>query len=174
MSDTFRGRKYSVVTYDSHWINQYKGEHKVLSGVFGDSLVRIEHVGSTAVPDMAGQPIVDVLVVVTPDTAVENYIPALQKVGYVLDGVFLDKELYQLSREINRVKLVTVRIFKEGHPSVASILSVRDYLLENPNEVRKFSRAKRAWKKDYPVDYAAYRQAKSDYLEELLKRIAEK
>jgi len=48
-----------VVAYRPEWALQAREEIVRLSGALGAVAVRLEHVGSTAVPGLAGKPIID-------------------------------------------------------------------------------------------------------------------
>jgi GrpB-like predicted nucleotidyltransferase (UPF0157 family) len=56
------GRLIEVVDYDLDWINAFEVEAAALSHVFSQRLLEIHHVGSTAVPNLAAKPIIDILV----------------------------------------------------------------------------------------------------------------
>jgi GrpB-like predicted nucleotidyltransferase (UPF0157 family) len=52
--------------------------------VLGDRALRIEHVGSTAVPGLVAKPIIDILLVVADSADEQSYAAAREGVGYVL------------------------------------------------------------------------------------------
>jgi GrpB-like predicted nucleotidyltransferase (UPF0157 family) len=50
----------------------------------GDRALRVEHVGSTSIPGLAAEPIIDMLLVVADSSAESSYVPAMEQAGYVL------------------------------------------------------------------------------------------
>ena len=46
--------------YDPDWPRLYEREEDRIRSVLGDPVIRIEHVGSTAVPGLPAKPIVDI------------------------------------------------------------------------------------------------------------------
>lgn len=54
-----------VVDYDKEWPKQFTAIKKMLIKELADSVVSIEHVGSTSVPSLAGKPILDIDIVIS-------------------------------------------------------------------------------------------------------------
>jgi GrpB-like predicted nucleotidyltransferase (UPF0157 family) len=77
-------RAIVLVDYDSSWPVRFQGERAKLTTALGTEAIRIEHIGSTAVPGLAAKPIIDVLVTVADIENEPRYLPALQRAGYVL------------------------------------------------------------------------------------------
>lgn len=53
-----------IMPYDPTWPQQYAAEAARLKPIFNSALIGIHHVGSTAVPELAAKPEIDVLAVV--------------------------------------------------------------------------------------------------------------
>jgi GrpB-like predicted nucleotidyltransferase (UPF0157 family) len=77
-------RDIVVVDYDLSWPARFEVVRAKITTAFGAEAMRIEHVGSTAVPGPAAKPIIDVLVTVADVEDEPRYLPALQGAGYVL------------------------------------------------------------------------------------------
>lgn len=71
-----------VVPYDGRWESLFRAAAADLRGALGDSILAVEHVGSTSVPGLAAKPILDLLVAV-PDfgRAVDGF-ASLAAFGY--------------------------------------------------------------------------------------------
>jgi GrpB-like predicted nucleotidyltransferase (UPF0157 family) len=76
-------RRIVVVQYDEEWPRTFERHRQSIQHALGSS-VRIEHVGSTAVPGLAAKPIVDVQISVGDVESEQTYVPALTAVGYAL------------------------------------------------------------------------------------------
>ncbi len=56
-----------LVDYDAAWPAAFAAEAQLLRGALGARALRIEHVGSTAVPGLVAKPVIDIQVsVATP------------------------------------------------------------------------------------------------------------
>ncbi len=70
-----------IVEYDPAWPWLFEAERERVQSALGDVATCIEHFGSTAVPGMAGKPIVDLLVCVSGLESVSQPMPSLERLG---------------------------------------------------------------------------------------------
>ena len=54
-------RKIEVLPYDPGWVSEFEIEGKRISGALGDTMSRLHHIGSTAIPGISAKPIIDFL-----------------------------------------------------------------------------------------------------------------
>ena len=73
-----------IVAYDPRWRARFEAERRHIAAALGPLARRIEHIGSTSVPDLAAKPIVDVLVEVDDPAREEDYAGHLSAAGYEL------------------------------------------------------------------------------------------
>jgi UPF0157 protein BH1888 len=73
-----------VVPYDERWPQLFMTEAARVSGVLGDEVRAIKHIGSTAVPGLAAKPIIDNLLLVNKldSGAKKRLIEQLRPLGY--------------------------------------------------------------------------------------------
>ena len=74
-----------VVAYDPNWVNIYEAERALLMKVVGQSFVKIEHIGSTAIPNQHAKPIIDIMVATKTLDDLDHYLPTLNDLGYIAD-----------------------------------------------------------------------------------------
>src|SRR2546423_2723994 len=72
-----------IVDYDEEWPIRADEELHRLENALGRVAVRLEHVGSTAVPGLAAKPILDLQVSVAAMKPRAAYVEPLQRVGYL-------------------------------------------------------------------------------------------
>src|SRR5215218_1874125 len=70
--------------YDPSWPGKFEAVRVELAEALGQKAVAIEHIGSTAVPGLAAKPIIDVLVTVEAVEPDDEYVDALESVGFEL------------------------------------------------------------------------------------------
>ena len=76
-------RVIEVVEYDPNWITTFKKEAAILTAVFGERLLDLDHIGSTAVPGLCSKPIIDILVVLDDTDDISSYNPAMEPLAIV-------------------------------------------------------------------------------------------
>jgi len=70
-----------LVQYDPAWPLRFEAWRQRLSKVLGPKPVRIDHVGSTAIPGLAAKPVVDVQISVEDVRDESAYVPAIESIG---------------------------------------------------------------------------------------------
>ena len=157
-----------LVDYDPAWPHQFAEETDRIRSVLGDRVIRIEHVGSTAVPGLSAKPILDIVLVVTDSAQEAKYAADLEKIGYRLrirEPGWYEHRMFQGPEES-----VNLHIFSAGCPEVDRMLAFRDWLRTSPDDCEWYARSKRdlaqqLWK--YTQNYA---DAKTAVIAEILAR----
>jgi GrpB-like predicted nucleotidyltransferase (UPF0157 family) len=77
------GQLYPVMlsAYQAEWPVLFEKEKNILADIWGAEL-RIEHIGSTAVPGLAAKPTIDVLMQKPPERSDERIITVMTEHGY--------------------------------------------------------------------------------------------
>ena len=84
-SNLTRTRHASMITidpYDSAWPARFEVEALRIRRLLGELALRVEHVGSTAVPGLAAKPVIDIQVSVSSIEPLGSHIARLAQVGY--------------------------------------------------------------------------------------------
>jgi GrpB-like predicted nucleotidyltransferase (UPF0157 family) len=76
------GDPIAIVPYDPRWPALFDTEAFRLSRALGKTAVRIEHVGSTAVPGLAAKPVIDIQISVPALEPATRYANPLEALGY--------------------------------------------------------------------------------------------
>jgi GrpB-like predicted nucleotidyltransferase (UPF0157 family) len=71
-----------IQTYQKSWVDDFDAIKNTLSEALADLDIAIEHVGSTAVPNLAAKPIIDVDIIFKKTIDFEGVKAGLEKIGY--------------------------------------------------------------------------------------------
>jgi GrpB-like predicted nucleotidyltransferase (UPF0157 family) len=132
--------------------------------------VRVEHVGSTAVPGLAAKPIVDLLVSVAAIEPRTPYVVPLEGLGYLFAPDPDSPDFRFFGKPAERPRSYHMHVCIAGSEDEVRHLALRDYLRSDPDEVARYSAAKREVAARHPQDRLAYIDAKADYVEALQGR----
>ncbi|MDH1629201.1 GrpB family protein [Pseudomonas mosselii] len=124
-----------ITTYNPEWPQRYQSDKVLLASAFGDELLAIHHVGSTAVPQLAAKPEIDVLVEVSEHRNEAARDEVLLSLGYVR-GSDLSPGHHFYRRNVGEVRTHKIHICRCGHDSVIQMLTFRD-LLRNDASLRQ-------------------------------------
>ena len=161
-------RPIRLVNYDPEWPHIFEREAEKIRTALGERALRIEHVGSTSVPELPAKPIIDILLVAAESNNEPQYLDALEAAGYHLhirEPGWYEHRLFK--GPDNRVNL---HVFAVGCPEIERMVRFRDWLRSNKADRELYAQTKRAlaeqeWK--YTQNYA---DAKTEVIEEILSR----
>jgi GrpB-like predicted nucleotidyltransferase (UPF0157 family) len=126
---------------DPAWPRQYDELADRIRNVLLWRALQLEHVGSTSVPGLAAKPIVDIdLTVADPDRE-QDYVPALETIGFRL----VIREPWWYGHRALRADEPRCNLHVSGLDSPESVrhLIFRDWLRGNPDERDRYAAAKR-------------------------------
>src|SRR3954463_7125609 len=81
-------RKVEVVRHDPLWRDAFEAEAKRVAAALGENVVAVQHIGSTAIPNIYAKPIIDLLVEVREIAEVDGRSPAMESLGYEVMGEY--------------------------------------------------------------------------------------
>ncbi|NNL65824.1 MAG: GrpB family protein [Myxococcales bacterium] len=161
-----------VAPWDPAWPARFEHERDRLLPLFEPGRVRIEHVGSTAVPGLAAKPIVDVLLGVPTLAEIEARIPALEALGWQYvpehEEVFPDRRF--LARPAARPRSHHLHAVEIGTAFFRDHLAFRDHLRAHPADAAAYAALKRRLAERFRDDRPGYTEAKTAFIEGVLAR----
>lgn len=152
-----------VVPYDPHWSEKFAQEAAKIKAALGDNCITVHHVGSTSVPGLSAKPIIDMVPVVKDILKVDA--AALENLGYEGRG-----ELGMLFRRYFSNRACHLHIWEEGNPEIDKHLTFRSYLVENPDELKRYEALKLTLAETFRQDRASYTLSKDDLVKEILQK----
>jgi GrpB-like predicted nucleotidyltransferase (UPF0157 family) len=163
-----------IINYDPRWPTLFAEEAERLRATLDPSLIiGLEHFGSTAVPGLSAKPIIDILIAVRSlADAKASFVEALRKLDYVYwadnpktDRMFFVKGMPPFgSRRSHHVHVT------EAHGEMWQRLAFRDYLRTHPEEAAIYEQLKRRLATEHQTDREAYTDAKSAYVETVMRK----
>ncbi len=157
-----------IADYDSAWPLQFEQVAAKIRSALGGLVLRLEHVGSTAVPGLPAKPIIDIVLEVADSARESEYAPALESAGYELR--IREPEWYEHRMFRGSSPQVNLHVFSSGCPEVGRMLRFRDHLRTSQNDRELYASvkrdlARRQWK--FTQDYA---DAKTAVVQEIMSR----
>jgi GrpB-like predicted nucleotidyltransferase (UPF0157 family) len=163
-----RGRT-KLVPHQSEWAYEFAREKKRLSDLLGSAALKIEHIGSTAVPDVPAKPIIDIAVAVRAMQDTNDWPKLLSAEGYTYFGDREDRgdEFYAKGSEDKRT--IYLHVVLASGQRWSDYLMFRDSLRANASLRRKYSDLKRQLCVAHAEERTAYTSEKAQWITELLE-----
>ena len=174
-TDSNKNNLIELVPYNREWPKMAELEITALRQVLPkDQIVDIQHVGSTAIPEIQAKPIIDIQIAVHSLSAVkENFIDLLQTKEYVYwednpdpERLFFVKGMPPFGEK--RTHHVHVVEYTSKHWN--DKLLFRDYLISHPEVAHEYENLKIKLAQQHAQDREKYTDAKSVFIHKILDK----
>jgi GrpB-like predicted nucleotidyltransferase (UPF0157 family) len=161
-----------IVPYDPRWPREFETERQRIDAALGSLPHRVEHHGSTAVPNLAAKPIIDIQISVARLHPIDIYAQPLASLGYVHVPHEDDARCPFFHRPRDWPHTHHVHVVEAGGPEERRTLAFRDYLRAHSAAAREYDGLKRRLAARHGGRDAesreAYAAAKSAFVERVL------
>lgn len=163
-----------LLEYDPAWAELFEAEKKLLTELFGDDVVAIEHIGSTAIPGMSAKPIIDMNVALTSIENIDKYVPHLEKLGYVFmsNRRFIDRWFFPKGAESLRTHHLNL-VELDSETGWEYPLLFRDYLNTHSQDFERYKALKLDLASKHSEDRDSYTEAKGVFVREILDKTSQ-
>ncbi|MDD5218473.1 MAG: GrpB family protein [Candidatus Omnitrophica bacterium] len=168
------GLKRGTVKLCEHhdeWAELYEQEKQLLKNIFGDKIIEMEHIGSTAIPGVPAKPIIDINTAIKSldKETVDEFIEPLQKVGYTYMHEYPNRKFFVKGPEEKRthhLNLVEVGNQTDWHDKIL----FRDYLNSHQEARDEYGKLKLDLASKFADDRESYTKAKENFILEIIKK----
>ena len=150
-----------VLDYDPNWPGLFQSLRKRVASALGDMATAIEHVGSTAVPDLAAKPIINTDVLLACETMLPAAIERLASLGYIHRGNLGIPEREAFLAPANDAPH-HLYVCPPSSAEFQRHMAFRDYLRAHPNDAKIYGDLKIALAGRFREDRSAYDTATGD------------
>jgi GrpB-like predicted nucleotidyltransferase (UPF0157 family) len=151
------GRPIVIADYDSVWAQRFERERMEILRVCGAAFVRIEHMGSTAVPGLAAKPIIDILpglrslddappLVSQLESIGYEYVPEYEQPNAVDEGMPFRR---YFRKDVNGERAYHMHMVEADSDFFRTHLLFRDFLRISRADADEYARVKRRVAAEY-------------------------
>lgn len=174
MSANELGKLFPIIIQepDKNWEKIFRAEKELILEQFeGSGIIRIEHFGSTAIPNLKAKPTIDILIEISPNLEENRIIRTLKKIAYEYI-----RQPDNPPPHMMFAKGYTVNGFKgqSFHIHVRykgdwDELYFRDYLIQNEQQKKEYEKLKLDLAIKYRNNRDAYTKAKTGFIKSINK-----
>lgn len=158
----------ALVDYDPTWPDEFAQEKRRLEEAFGDKVVEIVHVGSTAVPGLTAKPIIDIEVGLSKLEDYKELIPLAENLGYYFmpERVFEDYVFMPKGSESCRTHYLHFAAINSDE--WRNVIKFRDVLRANPKLRDEYALLKTKLAATNATNRQVYTAAKATFIERII------
>lgn len=168
-----------LVEHSSAWTDIFEEERQQILHILGrDIVLRIEHFGSTSIPNIKAKPYIDIIIEIPKDLLFdEGIIERLGEIGYTyfkvperegIDAYMSFGKGYNL--EGRKEQIYHIHMCPKEN-IMWNQIDFRDYLKSNKDRAKEYEKLKLKLESDFKNDRGAYVLGKTDFIKETLKSI---
>jgi GrpB-like predicted nucleotidyltransferase (UPF0157 family) len=159
--------------YDRVWSERFLVCAELVRGALGGYAVRVDHIGSTAVPGLPGRPHLDIQVAVTEPEAEEEYRAALEDLGFGLWVREADRRVFVAPAGVLPAHAprweTHLYVCRSGGVLEYDQRLLVQYLAAHPERREQYADLKRRLARQCRNDAEAYAEGKRAFLRETVR-----
>lgn len=159
-----------ITEYSDKWADLYKSEAKLITDSFLQAeILKIDHIGSTAIPGLKAKPTIDILIQVTEQIDIQKTKDTFKSLGYLIN-----EHPENPAPHLTFVKGYTEQGFK-GQAYHIHIryrgdwdeIRFKEYLIKHNEIAKEYETLKLKLAENYPNDREAYTDSKTEWIEKI-------
>lgn len=157
-----------LVSFDPIWKALYRDEALRINKKLGNQIIEIQHIGSTAIPNIYAKPIIDIMIGIKNLEENEITIEGLIELGYeYLGEAGVPERLYFRKRNSSNFNIALCQY--KGEIWDNNIL-FRDFLLNHPDAAANYSAVKKSALDSGADTLLSYSKIKHPFIDEIIKQ----
>ncbi len=157
-----------LVSHDKCWASFFEKEKTKLQKIFPDS--QIEHIGSTAIPNIKAKPILDIMIALKQLKITEKENLELEKIGYENRGLKHDGEHIFLRKQKDLIQSVFVKLTTKETNFWKECFHFKESLLKDKLLAKKYEKIKEKIANSVGEENRIeYTKLKSGFIKKVLK-----
>ena len=167
-----RATTVQLVAHHPTWLEEGRRINAWIAKITGLPLARIQHVGSTAVPNLIAKPILDLDLGLVPAEDSNEFVTALVEAGFIDRGRGAAGLVRLLVWESDlRICSIHLHIMKHASIRWECDIAFRDALQIDPVLRESYSKLKVKLAERFPSNRKAYREGKATFIRNNLYRL---
>ncbi len=151
---------------EDNWIEKFADESNQLKMKLGDVVIKIHHIGSTAIPGNFAKPTIDIILEVNYIVDLDVKAAILKQLRYKAKGEFgiTGRRYFQKGGDIRTHHM---HAFASGSKEIARLLFFRDYLRAHKFKASEYETLKLSLATKFKFSSEEYTQGKKELIEKL-------
>ena len=161
-----------LATHDPSWKEEFLKEKEAILSAVSVSIIRIDHVGSTAIPGIKAKPIIDIAMEVECESTVESIAKSLADHGYTYFGDRENRGDYFLAKGPDSKRTHYLHISTKSSSRYDEVVYFRDRLREDRQLAREYEKVKESLFLEFRERRNEYTKRKESFIEKVMKEFS--
>jgi GrpB-like predicted nucleotidyltransferase (UPF0157 family) len=158
-----------IEAYNPEWPNEFAALAAPIRAALGDTALRIDHIGSTAVLGLAAKPVIDMQISVAALEPSAQFAGPLEALGYRFMAANPERTKRYFREPLGQARM-HLHVRQRGSWGEQFALLFRDYLRENQQDRDLYAQQKQSLAIRYRHDREGYVNAKEPLIWQIIQR----
>jgi len=165
-------REIIICDYDPHWVELFQEEKLRLHSLLEHLSPVIEHIGSTSVSNLGAKPVIDIMIGLDREEALDMLIAPIEVLGYSYRKEHEAEMPYRrfFRKDTAGIRSHHIHAVSLTHPFWPRHIAFRDHLRNNLVDAIEYEALKRQLADQYRFDADGYTEAKSAFIQSIIAR----
>lgn len=163
-------QKVSLMPDTELWREEFKKEKIIIQSKITEE-IKIEHIGSTAIPNIPAKPIIDIGIGIDNATNLEDITKSLEEIGYINKGENGIAGRSYFVKGLPEKRKYHLHMYKINHPNWKNHLLFRDYLINNADVAKEYGKLKLENWRFHKADRKGYTDSKDEFIKNVFKQL---
>ena len=159
-----------IQDYTSDWNSDYLQEKSILLDIFGKDCLEIEHIGSTAIPNLIAKPLIDIAIKVSDISSLNHIYKALLDTGYTERVGRLSGKQKIFAKGDDSNVTHHLHVIEQNETDWQEKIKFKNILISDPQIVIEYGELKRELFLKYHNNRSEYTRGKSQYIRNILDK----
>ena len=162
-------REVRLVPHEEAWGENARRTIDRLRSIVGDAAIDMQHVGSSAVPDLLAKPIIDIAVGMRRPEDVLPFVPELERNGFLFRGEDVPGQLLLVRGDFEQdTRTHHIHVVTWDGKAWRDYVRFRDLLRSDPEKAARYKARKLQLAERFPHDRKRYTAGKNELIAQLL------
>lgn len=163
-------QKVSLMPDTKLWREEFEREKIRIQSEITEE-IKIEHIGSTAIPNIPAKPIIDIGIGINNSTNLADIIKSLEEIGYINKGENGIAGRSYFVKGLPEKRKYHLHMYKINHPNWKNHLLFRDYLINNADIAKEYGELKLENWRFHKEDRKKYTDSKDEFIKKVFKQL---
>lgn len=156
-----------LVPHHKEWQTEFEQEKARIIAKVGDSIVDVQHIGSTSIPGIKAKPIIDMSAGIRRFKDAQKLVKPLRALGYNFDRRFQNQMFFAKGPDVRRTHYLHVMRYQGAKWKSDKLF--RDYLIAHSARAKAYTKLKIKLAKQYAKERQKYSDGKDTFIKETLR-----
>lgn len=158
-----------LLPWTEEWVAEFLLEKYRMETEISEFILKIHHIGSTAVRNLSAKPIIDIAIELDDFEQGYRCVQGLESLGYSYKGINILPDRHYFNKGEPRTH--QIHMYQKESSFLSKQLAFRDYLIQHEEARKEYQALKERLSQTHSKNKLTYADNKTEFVNSILKRL---